>query len=58
MEMNKLHFLVLSPENDFFKFKGWGPFKFSKKYPAAKHYIDIYRLSYFWPILVFAGQSL
>jgi hypothetical protein len=26
------------------KFKGRGPFKFSKKYPAAKHYTNIYRL--------------
>jgi hypothetical protein len=26
------------------KFKGRGPFKFSKKYPAAKHYTDIYQL--------------
>ncbi len=26
------------------KVKGPGPFKFSKKYPAAKHYTDIYRL--------------
>jgi hypothetical protein len=34
----------LAAENDFFKFKGRGPFKVSKKYPAAKHYTAIYRL--------------
>jgi hypothetical protein len=26
------------------KFKGRGPFKFSKKYPAAKHHTNIYLL--------------
>jgi hypothetical protein len=43
-EMDKLHRLSKAAENDFLKFKGRGPFKFSKKYPANKHYIDIYRL--------------
>jgi hypothetical protein len=36
--------LSLAAENAFLKFKERGPFKFSKKYPAAKHYTDIYRL--------------
>ncbi len=44
MEMDKPHFFVLSRWKRFLKFKGRGPFKFSKKYPAAKHYTDIYRL--------------
>jgi hypothetical protein len=37
-------FLPSAAENDFLKFKGRGLFKFSKKYSAAKHYTDIYRL--------------
>jgi hypothetical protein len=44
MEMEKPHFLSSATENVFLKFKGRGPFKFSKKYLAAKHYTDIYRL--------------
>jgi hypothetical protein len=36
--------LSQAAENDIFKFKGRGPFKFKKKYPAAKHYTNIYRL--------------
>ncbi len=44
MKMDWLHFFVLSRWKRFLKFKGRGPFKFSKKYPAAKHYTDIYRL--------------
>jgi hypothetical protein len=36
--------LSYAAENDFLKFKGRGPLKFSKKYPAAKHYTDIYQL--------------
>ncbi len=34
------------------KFKERGPFKYSKKYPAAKHYTDIYGL-----ILLFTHLS-
>ncbi len=44
MKLDKLHFLSQAAENDFLKFKRRGPFQFSKKYPAAKHYTDIYRL--------------
>ncbi len=45
MGMDKLHFFVLSCWKQFFiLFKGRGPFKFSKKYPAATQYTDIYRL--------------
>jgi hypothetical protein len=62
MVMDKLHFLSEAAENDFWnnflKYKGRGPFKFSKEYPAAKHYTDIYRfvlllthLSYRWIII-------
>jgi hypothetical protein len=44
MEMDKPHFFVISRWKRFLKCKGQGPFKFSKKCPAAKHYTDIYRL--------------
>jgi hypothetical protein len=43
-ENGEATFFVLSRWKQFLKFKGRGPFKFSKKYPAAKHYTDIYRL--------------
>jgi hypothetical protein len=38
------HIFVLSRWKFFWQFKDRSPFKFSKKYPAAKHYTDIYRL--------------
>ncbi len=44
MEIDKPNFVAQAAENNFLKFKGRGPFKFSKKYPAAKHYTDVYRL--------------
>ncbi len=57
METDKPHFLYQAAENDFLKFKGKGHFKFSKRYPAAKHYTDIYRfvlllthLSFGWTV--------
>jgi hypothetical protein len=56
--MDKLHFLSLAAENNFLKFKGRGPFKFSKNTQrpnATLISIDWYDFS---PTLVFAGQSL
>jgi hypothetical protein len=43
--MDKPHFFLSSvAETSFLQFQGLGPFKFSKKYSAAKHYTDINRL--------------
>jgi hypothetical protein len=45
MKMDRPHFLSQAAKKTIFlKFIGRGPFKLSKKYPAAKHYTDIYRL--------------
>ncbi len=53
MKMDKLHFLLSAAESDFFKFKGQVPFKLKKKYPAAKHYTDFYRLELLFTHLSF-----
>jgi hypothetical protein len=58
-------FLSKAADNGFLQFKRQQPFKFSKNYPAAKHYTDIYRLvlllthlSFRWTIPLTLGHTI